>query len=104
VVTVKTQYNLKKAKEYFEEHLCVGEYYDQGQQVAPVLRGRRWRNPGDNDGTTRHLLGRSVRVLAFGLAFVISSSRMTTRERGAGFRNPNLDQTTFSVLVSVLVS
>jgi len=34
VVTVKTQYNLKNAKEYFEEHLCVGEYYDEGQQVA----------------------------------------------------------------------
>jgi conjugative relaxase-like TrwC/TraI family protein len=34
VVTVKTQYNLKNAKEYFEEHLCVGEYYDQRQRVA----------------------------------------------------------------------
>jgi conjugative relaxase-like TrwC/TraI family protein len=34
VVTVKTQYNLKNAKEYFEEHLCVGEYYDEGQRVA----------------------------------------------------------------------
>ena len=57
MVTVKTQYNLKNAKEYFEEHLCVGEYYDEGKQV-------------------------------------------TTRERGAGFRNPNLDQATFSVPVS----
>jgi conjugative relaxase-like TrwC/TraI family protein len=34
VVTAKTQYNLKNAKEYFEEHLCVGEYYDEGQRVA----------------------------------------------------------------------
>jgi conjugative relaxase-like TrwC/TraI family protein len=34
VVTVKTQYNLQNAKEYFEEHLCVGEYYDEGQRVA----------------------------------------------------------------------
>jgi conjugative relaxase-like TrwC/TraI family protein len=34
VVTVKTQYNLKNAKEYFEEHLCIGEYYDEGQRVA----------------------------------------------------------------------
>jgi conjugative relaxase-like TrwC/TraI family protein len=34
MVTVKTQYNLKNAKEYFEEHLCVGEYYDEGQRVA----------------------------------------------------------------------
>jgi conjugative relaxase-like TrwC/TraI family protein len=34
VVTAKTQHNLKNAKEYFEEHLCVGDYYDEGQRVA----------------------------------------------------------------------
>ena len=34
VVTAKTQHNLKNAQEYFEEHLCVGDYYDQGQRVA----------------------------------------------------------------------
>jgi conjugative relaxase-like TrwC/TraI family protein len=34
VVTAKTQYNLKNAKEYFEEHLCVGDYYDEGQRVT----------------------------------------------------------------------
>src|ERR1035438_9413081 len=33
VVTAQTQYNLKNAKEYFEEHLCVGDYYTEGQQV-----------------------------------------------------------------------
>jgi hypothetical protein len=38
--------------------------------LVPVLRGRLGRNPGNNDDTTRHLSGRSVRVLAFGLAFV----------------------------------
>jgi hypothetical protein len=38
--------------------------------LAPVLRGQAGRNPGDNDGTARHLSGRSVRVLAFGLAFL----------------------------------
>jgi len=26
MVTAKTQYNLKHAREYFEEHLCVGDY------------------------------------------------------------------------------
>jgi hypothetical protein len=35
--------------------------------LAPMLRGRQGRNLGDNDGTTRHLSGRSVRVLAFHL-------------------------------------
>jgi conjugative relaxase-like TrwC/TraI family protein len=34
VVAVKTQYNLKNAKEYFEEHLCVGDYYNEGDQVT----------------------------------------------------------------------
>jgi conjugative relaxase-like TrwC/TraI family protein len=33
MVTAKTQYNLKNAKEYFEEHLCVGDYYGEGQRV-----------------------------------------------------------------------
>lgn len=34
MVTVKTQYSLKNAKGYFEDHLCVGDYYDEGQRVA----------------------------------------------------------------------
>ena len=34
MVTAKTQYNLKNAREYFEEHLCVGDYYNEGQSVA----------------------------------------------------------------------
>jgi len=34
VVTAKTQYNLKNAEQYFEEHLCVGDYYNEGQRVA----------------------------------------------------------------------
>jgi len=72
--------------------------------LAPVLRWQPGRNPGDNDDTTRHLSGRSVRVLAFhlrraygkqvGLAFLPLASRMirlrqatagqATRERAAG--------------------
>ena len=39
MVTAKTQYNLKNAKEYFEEHLCVGDYYDEGQRVAGEWMG-----------------------------------------------------------------
>jgi len=34
VVTAKTQYNLKNAEQYFEEHLCVGDYYNQGERVS----------------------------------------------------------------------
>src|SRR5216110_2278211 len=39
VVTAKTQYNLKNAREYFEEHLCVGDYYNEGQRVAGEWNG-----------------------------------------------------------------
>ena len=35
MVTVKTQYNLKNAKEYFDEHLCVGGYHDEGHRRDP---------------------------------------------------------------------
>ncbi len=34
MVTAKTQYNLKIAEEYFEEHLAVGDYYGEGQRIA----------------------------------------------------------------------
>jgi hypothetical protein len=34
VLAAKTQYNLNNAREYFEEHLCVGDYYDEGQRVS----------------------------------------------------------------------
>jgi conjugative relaxase-like TrwC/TraI family protein len=34
VVTAKAQYNLTNAKSYFKEHLAVGDYYREGQQVS----------------------------------------------------------------------
>ena len=34
MLTAKTQYSLTNAKGYFEEHLCVGDYYDEGQRVS----------------------------------------------------------------------
>ena len=39
VVTAKTQYSLKNAKGYFDQHLCVGDYYDEGQRVSGVWFG-----------------------------------------------------------------
>jgi hypothetical protein len=52
--------------------------------MATVLRGLQGRNPGVSGGTTRLLLGRSVRVLAFGLAFMYSASRMIRRRQNYG--------------------
>ena len=34
MLSPKTQYNLKNAKEYFEEHLCVGDYYSEGEHIS----------------------------------------------------------------------
>ncbi len=39
MLTAKTQYNLKNAREYFEEHLCVGDYYAEGQRVSGEWTG-----------------------------------------------------------------
>lgn len=33
MLSAKTQMNLQNAKAYFREHLCVGDYYAEGQQV-----------------------------------------------------------------------
>ena len=34
MLSPKTQCNLTNAKEYFEEHLCVGDYYSEGEHVG----------------------------------------------------------------------
>lgn len=39
MVTAKTLYNLKNAEQYIEDHLCVGDYYNEGQPVAGELFG-----------------------------------------------------------------
>ena len=52
--------------------------------VDSMLRRATGRKLESSDFTTRHLSGRSVRVLAFGLALLPLASRMTTRERAAG--------------------
>ena len=41
--------------------------------LTPVLQGA-WAQAGDNDETTRRLLGRIVRLLAFGLGLRVSSN------------------------------
>ena len=34
VLSPKTQYSLSNAKEYFEEHLCAGDYYSEGERIS----------------------------------------------------------------------
>jgi conjugative relaxase-like TrwC/TraI family protein len=34
MLSPKTKYSLTNAKEYFEEHLCAGDYYSEGEKIA----------------------------------------------------------------------
>ena len=40
MLSPKTQYNLKNAREYFEEHLCAGDYYSEGQRIRGQWFGK----------------------------------------------------------------
>jgi hypothetical protein len=53
MVTAKTQYSLRNAQDNFEEHLAVGDYYDERQRVS----GQWW-----GTGAERLALSRNVRV------------------------------------------
>ena len=40
MLSPKTQYNLKNAQEYFEEHLCAGDYYSEGEGIRGQWLGK----------------------------------------------------------------
>ncbi len=40
MLSPKTQYNWKNAREYFEEHLCAGDYYSEGQRIRGQWFGK----------------------------------------------------------------
>jgi hypothetical protein len=40
MLSAKAQYSLRNAKEYFEEHLRVGDYYSEGQRVLGEWYGQ----------------------------------------------------------------
>ena len=42
----KPQLNLQNAREYFREHLCVGDYYSEGQKVTGEWLGEGARKLG----------------------------------------------------------
>ena len=69
VVTAKTQYSLRNAESYFAEHLCVGDYYEEGQQVA-----------GEWFGQAANRLGLSERVLADDFRALCENQNPSTQE------------------------
>src|SRR5439155_23367857 len=52
MLAAKAQYNLGNARKYFEEHLRVGDYYTEGQQVLGQWYGQGAEKLGLS-GTTR---------------------------------------------------
>src|SRR5439155_19939200 len=52
MLAAKAQYNLGNARKYFEEHLSVGDYYTEGQQLIGQWIGKRAEELGLS-GVTR---------------------------------------------------
>ena len=52
MLAAKAQYCLRDAKRYFQEHLCVGDYYTEGQQVLGQWHGQGAKTLGLS-GVTR---------------------------------------------------
>jgi len=40
MLAAKAQYSLRNAQKYFEEHLRVGDYYNEGQQILGEWHGQ----------------------------------------------------------------
>jgi conjugative relaxase-like TrwC/TraI family protein len=69
-MTAKAQFNLHNAKEYFEEHLCVGDYYQEGERVA-----------GEWFGTGAERLGLAGKVTAKGFTALCDNLHPETGKR-----------------------
>lgn len=69
MVTSKTQYSLRNAESYFAEHLCVGDYYEEGQRVA-----------GEWFGQAANRLGLSGKVLATDFQALCENQNPSTQE------------------------
>lgn len=69
MVTAKTQYSLRNAESYFAEHLCVGDYYEEGQRVA-----------GEWFGQAANRLGLSGKVLAADFRALCENQNPSTQE------------------------
>lgn len=53
MLSPKTQYNLRNAKEYFEEHLSIGDYYAEGQSIGGQWFGKLAASIGLTGRVTR---------------------------------------------------
>jgi conjugative relaxase-like TrwC/TraI family protein len=74
MLSPKTQMNLRNAKEYFREHLCVGDYYAQGAQV----RGQWFGHGAEMLGLKGHVSEQAFVRLCEGL-HPATGERLTMR-------------------------
>jgi conjugative relaxase-like TrwC/TraI family protein len=84
VLSPKTQTNLKNAKGYFEEHLCVGDYYVEGHRVHGEWFGEGAALLGLNGKVSRDQFLALCENQHPGSRELLTQRRNTTRQDGAG--------------------
>ena len=61
MLSPKTQLSLKSAKEYFREHLCVGDYYAEGQKISGEWFGEAAEKLGPKKESVKRSFWRCVK-------------------------------------------
>lgn len=84
MLSPKTQTNLKNAKGYFEEHLCVGDYYAEGQRVQGEWFGGGAALLGLNGKVTRDQFLALCENQYPASRKLLTQRQNTTRDDGAG--------------------
>lgn len=79
VISPKTQYNLKNARSYFEEHLSVGDYYSEGQSIHGLWAGKGAETLGLRGSVTRDSFLRLCENLHPGSGKKLTQRRKTIR-------------------------
>jgi len=90
VVTAKTQYSLTDARKYFEKHLAVGDYYEEGQAVAG-----EWFGEGARKLSLDGRVGRNEFLALCENRNPSSGKTLTQRQRTSGPSTGHLDRRVF---------
>ncbi|MDB5439710.1 MAG: conjugal transfer protein [Caulobacteraceae bacterium] len=84
MLSPKTQYNLANAKSYFEEHLCVGDYYSESQRVQGEWLGDGAAMLGLSGAVTQAQFLALCENLDAVTGERLTQRRKTTRQEGDG--------------------
>ena len=90
MVTAKTQYSLTDARKYFEKHLAVGDYYEEGQTVMG-----RWFGEGAMRLALDGRVGRNEFLALCENRNPSNGETLTQRQRMSGSSNRSSDRRVF---------